>query len=718
MRSSIVINTGVISFSTGAFLFLILSLVLLTGQQGLSRKNALKFASIASTVWLGMSAYSVYDDVAFFSYLIEPLRSFAWLLFLGYVMLSAVTDTKLATRCFHQVASVVASYTALLIMMVVYRIFSGPYATNFMGIDLLYAGFLLMAIAGLVMVEQIMRNAHVESRRAVKYLCIGLGVIFAYDFYLYANALLFQNLDATLWEARGFVNAMAVPVLAVAIARDPRLSLDIFVSRRMVFHTSALLGTGLYLLAIGMGGYYIRRYGGEWSNVVQVIFLFGAAFVLLVLLFSGRVRATLRVLLNKHFFHYKYDYRDEWLRFIHTLSSGQPDERLRERAIYSLAEIIDSPGGVLWMRQMMDQYAPVASWQMEVSEKAVIRKDHPLIRFMATREWLIDLDEYERDPELYNNIAIPEWLEQMPNAWLVVPLIVHVHLIGFIVLARSPAQLDFNWEDSDLIKTAGRQAAVHLAQLEASRALAEARQFEVCNRLSAYVMHDLKNLIAQLSLVVTNAGKHKNNPLFMEDAINTVNNSVQKMNRLLAHLRSDSMQVQEAENIELADVLGEVVKTMSSGKPVPSLDLQAVGIRLKADRDRFASIIGHLIRNAQDATPADGRIIVRLFRRSDSAIIEVQDTGAGMDKEFIRDRLFRPFDSTKGKSGMGIGVYESRDYIHKLGGDIEVISRVGEGTTFRVRLPISDANENAVKLNSQSHEHYPNGNKLKEIAGH
>jgi putative PEP-CTERM system histidine kinase len=712
-----VINTGVISFSSGAFLFLVLSLVLLTGQQGRSRKNALKFASIASTVWLGMSAFSVYNDVAFFSYLVEPLRSFAWLLFLGYVMLSAVTDTRLATRRFHQVTSMVASYTALLIMMVVYRIFAGPYATNLMGIDLLYAGFLLMAIAGLVMVEQIMRNAHVESRQAVKYLCIGLGVIFAYDFYLYANALLFQSLDASLWETRGFVNAMAVPVLAVAVARDPRLSLDIFVSRRMVFHTTALLATGLYLLAIGLGGYYIRSYGGEWSSVIQVIFLFGTVLVLLVLLFSGRVRANLRVLINKHFFHYKYDYRDEWLRFIHTLSSGQPDEQLRERAIYSLAEIIGSPGGALWMRQM-EQYAPVASWQMEVADKAVVRKDHPLIQFMATREWLIDLDEYERDPELYNNISIPEWLEQMPNAWLVVPLIVHVHLIGFILLARSPAQLDFNWEDSDLLKTAGRQAAVHLAQLEASRALAEARQFEVCNRLSAYVMHDLKNLIAQLSLVVTNAEKHKKNPLFMEDAITTVNNSVQKMNRLLAHLRSDSMQVQQAENIELAAVLDEVVKTMSNGKPAPSLDLQAAGIRMQADHDRFASIIGHLIRNAQDATPDDGRIIVRLFRRPDSAIIEVQDTGAGMDKEFIRDRLFRPFDSTKGKSGMGIGVYESRDYIHKLGGDIEVISRVGEGTTFRVRLPVSDVDENAVKLNSQSHEINPDGNNLKEIAGH
>jgi putative PEP-CTERM system histidine kinase len=713
-----VINTGVISFSTGAFLFLVLSLVLLTGQQGRSRKNALKFASIASTVWLGMSAFSVYYDVAFFSYLVEPLRSFAWLLFLGYVMLSAVTDTKLATRRFHKSATMVASYTALLIMMVVYRIFAGPYATNFLGIDLLYAGFLLMAIAGLVMVEQIMRNAHVESRRAVKYLCIGLGVLFAYDFYLYANALLFQSLDAYLWEARGFVNAMAVPVLGVAVARDPRVSLDIFVSRRMVFHTTALLGTGLYLLAMGLGGYYIRTYGGDWSSVVQVIFMFGAVLVLLVLLFSGRVRANLRVLINKHFFHYKYDYRDEWLRSIHTLSSGQPDERLRERAIYSLAEISDSPGGVLWMRQMMDQYVPVASWQMEVSEKAVIRKDHPLIQFMATREWLIDLDEYERDPELYNNIAIPEWLERMPRAWLVVPLIVHVHLIGFIVLARSPAQLHFNWEDSDLIKTAGRQAAVHLAQLEASRALAEAQQFEACNRLTAYVMHDLKNLIAQLSLVVTNAAKHKNNPRFMEDAINTVDNSVQKMNRLLAHLRSDTLQAPEAEYIDLAAVLGEVVRTMSSGKPVPSLDLQAEGIRLQADRDRFASIIGHLIRNAQDATPDDGRIIVRLFRRSNSAVVEVQDTGTGMDKEFIRDRLFRPFDSTKGKSGMGIGVYESRDYIHKIGGDIEVISRVGQGTTFRVRLPISDVDENAVKLSSQSNDINLNGNNIKEIAGH
>ena len=683
------IDIGVISYGSGAFLFLILTLVLLTGQKGRSHKNALKFASVASTLWLLFTCVTSFYEVSFYSYLVEPVRSFSLLLFLGYVLVSSVTDADLAGDRFRKAKLVAASFTVLLILVAVYRLFAGPSATIIFDVNLLYAGLLLVSIAGLVLVEQVMRNAHVESRRAVKYLCIGFGVIFVYDFYLYSNALMFQGLDIGLWEARGFVNAMVVPVLAIAVARDPRLSLDIFVSRRMVFHTTALLSTGLYMLAMGVGGYYIRVYGGAWSSVVQVIFLSGAGLVLMVLLFSGRVRANLRVFINKHFFHYKYDYRDEWLRFIQTLSSGQPDDRLRERAIHSIAEIIDSPGGVLWMRQM-NLFEPVSSWQMKVSSGDTLAFDHSLINFMAAREWLIDIDEFERDPDLYNNLQLPEWIDGISNAWLIIPLIVHDHMLGFIILARSPAQHHFNWEDSDLVKTAGRQAAVHLAQLEASKALAEAKQFEACNRLTSYVMHDLKNLIAQLSLVVTNAAKHKDNPRFMEDAITTVDNSVQKMNKLLEHLRSDSMQVAETASIDICEMLGEVVETMSGGSPAPSLDCQARGIKINANLERCSAIIGHLIRNAQDATPDDGKVIVRLFKRENRAIIEVQDTGTGMDEAFIKERLFRPFDSTKGKAGMGIGAYEARDYIHKLGGDLEVLSRPGEGSTFRVSIAVSD----------------------------
>ena len=217
------IDTGVISFGVGAALFLVLSLVLLTGQQGRSRKNALKFASVVSTVWLGFTALTIYYDVSFFSYLIEPLRSFSWLLFLGYVLVSSVTDANVADQRFRSATLIAGLYTAVIIMLVLFRMFSGPQVTLVLGVDLLYAGLLVASIAGLVLVEQVMRNAHVESRRAVKYLCIGLGMIFAYDFYLYSSALLFQQLDVTIWEVRGFVNGMAVPVLAIAIARDPRL---------------------------------------------------------------------------------------------------------------------------------------------------------------------------------------------------------------------------------------------------------------------------------------------------------------------------------------------------------------------------------------------------------------------------------------------------------------------------------------------------------------
>ena len=712
-------HIGIISYTTGAVFFGILSLVLLTGERGRVRKDALTVASITSMIWLGFTAVAIFREASFLSYLLEPLRSFLWLLFLGFILRAPVTDEVLARGRFRGASLVLASFAVLLTMMVIYRIYAGSEGTSIMNFDLLYAGFLLLSVIGLVIIEQIMRNTHVQSRRAVKYLCIGIGVVFAYDFYLYSHALLFRGLDVTAWELRGFVNAMIVPVLGVAILRDPNLLLYVFISRRMVFHTTALLGTGLYLLAMGLGGYYISTFGGEWGTVLQTMFLLGAGLVLLLLLFSGRVRAILRVLINKHFFHYKYDYRDEWLRSINTLSSGSPEDgRMCERVICSLAEIIDSPGGIVWMSDVSKRYVPVASWQMEVSESFEVAADHPMIEFMTSREWLIDLDEYERDPDLYNRLVLPAWVGLLPHAWLVVPLIVHERLVGFVVLARSPVQHQFNWEDSDLIKTAARQAAVHLAQMESSRALAEAKEFEARNRLSTYVMHDLKNLIAQLSLVVTNAAKHKQNPQFMEDAINTVDHSVEKMSKLLANLRSDITQAQEAEDTELCGLLEEVVSTMSNGKPVPSCDFQARNIQLHASRDRLSAIIGHMISNAQDATPDDGRIIVRLFRLGEHAIIEVQDTGTGMDKEFIRTRLFKPFVSTKGKSGMGIGVYETRDYVHKLGGDIEVISRVGEGTTFRIRLPISHVSEKDVKFSKETPDNNKDGQSYTEITGH
>jgi putative PEP-CTERM system histidine kinase len=319
-----------------------------------------------------------------------------------------------------------------------------------------------------------------------------------------------------------------------------------------------------------------------------------------------------------------------------------------------------------------------------------------LIRFLEIQKWVINLDEYRNDPGLYQSLGdlmMPSWLRTLPDAWLISPLILQEKLHGFVVLARSSAvRRHFNWEDCDLLKTTGTQAASHLAQHAASQALAEARQFEAFNRLSTYVVHDLKNLISQLSLVVSNAARHRNNPLFMENVISTVENSVSKMNRLLVRMR-DGVQADSKRMVNLAKLLEEVVRDAQAAKPAPVLECNTSDMAVTADRDRLASVMGHVIRNAQDATSEDGRVTVRLQKMNGHAVVEVEDNGCGMDEAFIRARLFRPFQTTKGDSGMGIGVYEAREFVRSLGGDIQVESKPGQGTIFRIQLPHQPALE-------------------------
>ena len=267
-----------------------------------------------------------------------------------------------------------------------------------------------------------------------------------------------------------------------------------------------------------------------------------------------------------------------------------------------------------------------------------------------------------------------------------VPLVLHDRLLGFVVLERSRGKINLNWEITDLLKTAGRQAASYLAQTEAARALLVARQFESFNRMSAFVVHDLKNLVSQLSLLLSNADKHKHNPAFQEDMIETVANSVEKMERLLFQLRG-GLALGPPGPVALDDLLRHSVAARAALKPAPTLETGDGGMRVVAHSARLERVIGHLIQNAIEATPPDGRVVVQLLRQNDSALIAIADTGCGMSEQFMRNRLFKPFESTKA-TGMGIGTYEARQYVRELGGRLEVVSREAEGTTFRIVLPL------------------------------
>jgi putative PEP-CTERM system histidine kinase len=675
------LSIGTVSYAAAAAAFSFLFALLVTRWRGRLSGVLLAAASLGTITWSLALAYLSLrpESLSLFGAILEVVRNALWFAFLmvllGYSMQGGRTFRlaimAIGLACLAGVASALYS--------------GGVSPARPEAIDILSR--LMLAVIGIVLVEQLYRNVDPRRRWGVKFLCLGLGGLFVCDFYLYSDALLFRRINADIWAARGVANAVVVPLLAVAVARNPKWPVNITLSRQMVFYTSSVLGAAAYLFVMAAAGYYIRYFGGNWGVVLQMTFWFGALLLLFVALFSGTMRARLKVWLSKHFFRQYFDYREEWLRFTRTLSEGEPGIRMRERSIEAIAELVHSPAGALWLTQDTGTFEPVARWNMPATQ-GTIAGDSQLCRFLEMRQWVIDLRDQDAQLEPYDSLDIPDWLQQIPNAWLIVPLIHHEQLLGFVVLARSKGKIKLNWEVIDLLKTAGRQAASYLAQLEAAQALLVANQFESFNRMSAFVVHDLKNLVAQLSLLLSNAHKHKHKPEFQDDMIGTIANSVEKMERLLFQLRGN-YSLGRPEPVELNGLLRGAVAARATLKPVPQLEVdQRSVLRVIAHDTRLERVLGHLIQNAIEATPAEGRVSVKLNGENGSAIIVISDNGCGMSEQFVTTRLFKPFESTKA-TGMGIGTYEARQYIREIGGKIEVASAEGVGTTFRVVLPVA-----------------------------
>ncbi len=672
-----------LGYLVASLAFLVVTIVLAVGWRGRALGGLLLTALALSALWgAGLAGLQWAGHLSLpWIGVADACRFGAWLAFLFGLVRSMVPRRVyrgLLAVALMGLAIELASGLSLLAFPVLGRTWVVPLPVG--------AG-LVMAVLGLLLMEQIYRLSRFEARWALKYLFLGLGTLFVFDLFLFADALLMRRPDPELWAARGYINALVAPLVAVSASRNLEWSLNAYVSRRFVLHTASLLGAGAYLLVMALVAYAIRFYGGVWGGPIQVVFLVGALVLLLILLFSGQIRARARVFLSKHFYNYRYDYREEWLRFTRTLTAEEVTTPLKERVIHAVAQVVESPAGIL-CQERDGWVVPTARWNLAESGEMAEPTDGELARLLREQEWVLVLDEWHRYPERYRGMAIPAWLQELPRAWLVVPLLHREQLEGFLVLTRSRAgNLALNWEDFDLLKTLGRQAASYLAQEAAAEALGRARQFETFNRLSAFILHDLKNVIGQLSMLARNARRHGHDPQFMADAVTTIEHAVERMNSLMAQLRG-GVPSQRIAEVELAQVLRQAVRQQEEGRPVPEVTLSAEGLWLEADRGRLVAVLGHAIQNAQDATPDNGSVQVRLAKANGEGVVDVVDTGVGMASEFVREHLFQPFDSSKGDVGMGIGAYEAREYARELGGDVEVHSTPGVGTRFRFRFPI------------------------------
>jgi putative PEP-CTERM system histidine kinase len=672
---------GAIGYALTGGLYALLTVLLLMSWRGQRIGGYLIAACLMSAVWSGIfavqTARGTFHPLILF--VAELLRSGVWIVFLARLLAEIGVGRMIRY-------SAQAVWIGFLTVGIVVWLLSAKFGDVGRMDAVLIPGGLALALTGLVLIEQLYRNSPLDLRWSLKLLVLGLGGMFAYDLFLYSQAVLFKAIDSTTFIARGPVNLFFVPLIAVAARRNPTWDLKIFVSRQVVFYSTTLVAVGLYFLLMSAGGYLIVRYSGSWGGVARVVFFVGAGVVLATLLFSSMLRARAKVFLSKHFFHNKYDYRDEWLRLVATLAKFE-DSSARQVVIEAMAQVVDSPSGLLWvLDEQGNSYRLAASYKLD-EQTPDIGIDDDVVAFIKREGWLIDLAEYSREPQRYKELQLPAWLSSMGLAWLLVPLMSGQKLLGLVLLNKAPGPPRLNYEDRDLLKTVGSHIAVHLAQEKSDNLLAEAQQFEAYNRLTAFLMHDLNNLIAQQSLIVSNAEKHKRNPDFVDDAIQTIANSVNRMKGVMAQLKRGEA-ASSAKKTAVKLIVSAAVDRCAGKEPVPNLRIEAEDVELSANVEEFTMVLVHLIRNAQDAMPADGDIDVALEVDGANVLISIVDTGSGMSAHFIRDRLFRPFDSTKGVQGMGIGAYQAREFARKLGGELKVESEVGKGTMVTMILPL------------------------------
>ena len=549
---------------------------------------------------------------------------------------------------------------------------------------------MLVAIGALMLLHNLYAGAASALRPVLRWTGIALAGIFAYDLNLQTLTYLGGKSPAAITDLRGlFAGTMAVLFALGMNAAGPRVQFS--PSRAVTFRTLSLLLIGGYLVGMVLVTKALALLGGDIARTSQAVFVVIAVIGAGLALPSPRLRGWLRVTATKHLFQHRYDYREEWMRFTRTIGrGGTGSASLEERAVKALADITESPAGMLLMPNEEAQLELTARWNWPTIAVPAVAAEFALSGMLEQHNLILALDEARREVDHHGELAhVPEWLREAEDAWALVPLIHFDRLVGVIVLARprNPRQLD--WEDFDLLRVAGQQLASYLSEQAGQQALMDATRFDEFNRRMAFVMHDIKNLVSQLSLLAANAEKHADNPAFRADMLVTLRNSADKLSALLARLgRYGSGQVSRLEPIELVELARSIADRFNAVHPVALT--RDTPVRVMGNREALEQALIHLVQNAIDVSEPGMPVFLDVAGEGLRGAIDVVDSGKGMTPEFVRTGLFKPFVSSKA-GGFGIGAFEARELVKAMGGRIAVESREGLGTRFSVVLPLADA---------------------------
>ena len=645
--------------------------------------RGLVLAAGGTALWCG--AIMIFSPGSSQSLVVQTLRDLAMLSWLSATFWSPRAPMSRPLRLILRMLGTICLVTLLLGAAA--HLHAGAAAEPWMKPALTFAA-MVVAVGGLLIIDGGVRHASAGQRMPVMVVAAGFAMLWAYEVNVQLIGALTGEEAKTLTALLPAVALLTLPVYIVAAMDIGRERMRL--SRTAAMRTLILLGAAAYLIVIALTGAVARAVGGDYAELAQGISLLVALGTGGLMLASARSRAWLSVMISKHFFEHRYDYRAEWMRFTATLGQGggEDDRNLHRRVAKALAELTGSPGALLMLPGATGGFRIAEQWHWPTGPEGETTLSLRSAFMLQETQHIVDLDA-ERRGQAREDLAVPDWLIADTRAWVVVPVLHFQRMIAIVVLHRPAVSRALDWEDLDVLRIAGQQAASYLAESQSQQALSEARRFDEFNRRFAFIMHDIKNLASQIGLLARNAERHADKPDFRADMIETLKNSAGRLSDLLVRLSPrERGPSSEAGRTLVEPVLNAIAAEMQPRR-VLFVGCQA-GLSAWADEGAIRQIVQHLVSNAIDASDAGTSVQVVAVAEHGRVRIDVIDQGSGMTRDFIRDELFKPFVSTK-DSGFGLGAFEALQIAQAAGGAIDVASEPGKGSSFTLWLPLADA---------------------------
>jgi putative PEP-CTERM system histidine kinase len=556
-----------------------------------------------------------------------------------------------------------------------------------------HLAWVISAVLILMNLERTFRHATGHMRWQTKFLFLGIGAIFGIHLYTDSQTILFKGVDTGLSIINLGVLLVADILIIRSFYRGRPLQAALQLSHQFLYNSFTMLIVGIYFISVGVIAWFSLRF--EWiRNIHFTIFLiFVAGIGISVLLLSDRLRIKRKRFISRHFKRPLYDYQKIWAGFTDRTATVTNTADLCTIIVRMISETLEILSVTIWLVDEKQERltfggSTVFTSQQNEKQKFIDRGGSALIRAMTGQ--IMPLDLAGREDDLIADLKPADGFEETKESRIryCVPLNAAGQLIGIMTLSEKVFYEPLSFEETELVKTIADQAAASLLNLRLSEHLRQAKELEAFQSMSAFFMHDLKNLASKLSLVTRNLPVHLDNPEFRSDALRTISQSVSKINSMSSRLSLLSQKLdltpKEANLNEL--IAGTLLELKEYIKAPVSQDLGTLPL-ISLDRDQIHKVLENLLMNANDALGSDGQIKIATCCQENWAEITVRDNGCGMSREFMEKFLFRPFQTTK-KQGMGIGLYHCKTIIEAHNGRIEGESEEGKGTTFRVLLPV------------------------------